>query len=77
MKNEEIINKVKKLGNVKSVVYENFRTGKYEVHVMKSYQGGEGLGYMGSMSILEIHFKTQLGAEKLSKMINLLQKRKR
>lgn len=74
MTNEEIIKRIKEKipkeehKNVKSVVMRNPRG--YECDVMLEYSGGEGLGYMGAMTFLDVQYKSKEKAEKLNKLIN-------
>ena len=70
MKDEEILEyiKSKKFGKINSVVMSN-RKGGYTTHIMKPYSGGNGLGSMGAVNVLDIDFKKKESAERIHKLI--------
>lgn len=75
MKDEQILKQIKEdYGPVKSSIMRDFKTGKYIVHVMKSYSGGKGLGFMGAITVLNIQFDNLKSAERLNQKIRNMNK---
>ena len=74
MKNEDIIKHIKEKipkeeqKNIRAVVMRN--PGGYECDVMLNYSGGDGLGFMGSSTFLDVQYKNKASAEKLTSLIN-------
>lgn len=74
MKNEDIIKHIKnkipknEQKNIRAVTMREFDG--YYCYVMLQYSGGEGMGYMGSTTFLDVKFKTKSSSEKLVKLIN-------
>ena len=71
---DEVLNRARKFIsegiNVSSVVMRE--QGKYVVHIMGRYMEGEGVGSIGSQSLLEIHYTDRAKAELISERINKL-----
>jgi len=78
MKMQEIIKLIKKRWNENKKEFRRIRAiaskekNKYIVSVMASYSGGEGLGFCGSMCIIEISYNSRLAADKMKDEINKL-----
>lgn len=72
---QKIVNEAKGRKVFASTI-KNYATGKYETNVMVSYSGGDGIGSMGAMSVLQINYNSEKGAKRMKDMINALKPEK-